>query len=645
MLLAGLVLCSALAGIGLTRLDPRVDLSALVAAQAGLAEAPPRYALAVVRGPSGDAASAWLKKRGEVAAVVGAPRSGPRGDTILGIQLTERASAQALEEDLAASFEQANLVGLHTLERAMTRVNRRAQVQHFSAIAGAFLLLLGVLLRRPAGVALALAAPALGCVWLAGIAGATGLPLSGPNVLVLPIVLVLGLADTVHLLRRVEEERLVARAGALHRALDAVVAPCFWTSLTTAIGFLGLMASGSPVLSRFGALVAGGVAIAWIVGLLLPSLALRRWPDLAVARPPGTASTGPLRARPALFLLAVLTLLGAMGATQVVADLRLGPDLPEDDPVWQTLADVDARADGLFPLLITLHADRPEHRSRLLPASEELSRTLSRLPVVGNVSGLLDAAELDPAVRERLGNAPTDDPVTRRARHKLLDMAAERSDLVTRSTVPVVASLHVGTGRQWAATIRQLERSVDPPIRVAVRGHPQLVATAVTRLWPDLGRILGTTMGLTLLALLLLARSGATALLALPSLGITTLATLGLLGWLAMPLSPPNLFVLSACTGVGVDAVIHLATRAREAMVNGQDAASAVRTSLATAGVPVLWTYAILLCGLGVLLGSPMPAVQDAATAFGGAMALDLVVTWATFHAFGPWVLSRTVQD
>jgi predicted RND superfamily exporter protein len=636
-----LLLCTLAAVGGAARLDPRVDLAALVAAQAGLDKVPAPYVLVLAPEEQASAVEAALEAAPQVARRLPS-RVSETGDVVWPVELWRMADPWALTTLVeAAGGEQVRVAGLHELEAAMTAINRSAQPKHFLGVATAFVGLLSLLLQRRAGVVIALGAPALGCLWLAGVAGWTGLKLSGPNVLVLPIVLVLGLADTVHLLRRVEEER-AAGAGrrSLERALEAVVAPCFWTSLTTAIGFLGLMAAGSPVLSRFGALVAAGVGIAWCVGLAVPVVALRMWPDLAVARPPGAGVPGPLRPRLAVGVLLTLGVVGLGAATQVRADVRVGADLPKDDAVWERIEEADERAGGMFPIVATLRAPEDRYAPSLVPTSEQIRRSLEPLPVVGHVQGVHSALEHVRGADRMLSSGPRD-PWTRQARRRVVDELAERVPGVKDGEVPLVVGVKLASGRQWSAVLRRMESAVRPPLVLEASGYPVSVARMVDRMWSDLARILTTTMGLTLLALWWVARSRATALLALPSLGLTTLATLGLLGGLGLPLSPPNLFVLSACTGVGVDAVIHLATRAHELMAEGETPADAVRGSLATAGVPVLWTYAILLCGLAVLLASPMPAVREVALAFGGAMALDLVVTWSTFHALGPWALGR----
>lgn len=109
-----------------------------------------------------------------------------------------------------------------------------------------------------------------------GIAGWSGVPLTGPLMSAPTIIMALAVADCVHILTnwmqglRQGQEKKRAMAGSLRINLF----PVFLTSVTTAIGFLTLNFSDAPPFRHLGTISALGVMIAFVLSVtLLPALA------------------------------------------------------------------------------------------------------------------------------------------------------------------------------------------------------------------------------------------------------------------------------------------------------------------------------------------------------------------------------------
>ena len=122
-----------------------------------------------------------------------------------------------------------------------------------------------------------------------GIAGWTGVPLTGPLMSAPTIIMTLAVADCVHILtnwmqglRRGREKK-----RAMAESLRINFAPVFLTSVTTAIGFLTLNFSEAPPFGHLGTISALGVMIAFVLSVsflpalatLLPSLVRERRQD------------------------------------------------------------------------------------------------------------------------------------------------------------------------------------------------------------------------------------------------------------------------------------------------------------------------------------------------------------------------------
>lgn len=108
-----------------------------------------------------------------------------------------------------------------------------------------------------------------------GLGGWFGYFLSTGTVNVPIVVMTLAVADCVHLVASMQffMRHGKSRTEAVEAAMDLNLMPIFITSATTAVGFLTLMFSESPVLSDFGELSALGVMIAFVLSVtLLPAL-------------------------------------------------------------------------------------------------------------------------------------------------------------------------------------------------------------------------------------------------------------------------------------------------------------------------------------------------------------------------------------
>ncbi|NIR51742.1 MMPL family transporter [candidate division KSB1 bacterium] len=140
------------------------------------------------------------------------------------------------------------------------------------------LVLLGILylgFRHWAGVLFPLLVVLVTDIWVIGLMGMFGLKfdlLSG----IMPVVLLaLGSADAIHLLKRYFERRRLGESAhdASRRVFKEMGIPIALTTVTTMVGFASLVISDFSVIKQFGLLTALGVLLALVVTLtLLPAL-------------------------------------------------------------------------------------------------------------------------------------------------------------------------------------------------------------------------------------------------------------------------------------------------------------------------------------------------------------------------------------
>ncbi len=104
----------------------------------------------------------------------------------------------------------------------------------------------------------------LGMVLTTGLMGALGFKLNFFNVVVMPALLGMGVDDGVHYYRRWKE--LGGNAVAAHREL---LGPLTLTTVTTMMGYSGMMFAAHPGLQAIGRLACLGMSCMWVSSLLL----------------------------------------------------------------------------------------------------------------------------------------------------------------------------------------------------------------------------------------------------------------------------------------------------------------------------------------------------------------------------------------
>ncbi len=137
------------------------------------------------------------------------------------------------------------------------------------------LLVLWIGFRRLGGVLMPLTVVLVSVIWTVGLMGLFGLKmdlLSG----IMPVILIaLGSADGIHLMKRYYERRRTGDnpTDAAKGTYQEMGVPIVLTTITTMVGFASLAISDFSVIRQFGLVTSGGILLALLVTLtLLPAL-------------------------------------------------------------------------------------------------------------------------------------------------------------------------------------------------------------------------------------------------------------------------------------------------------------------------------------------------------------------------------------
>ncbi|WP_089946207.1 efflux RND transporter permease subunit [Candidatus Entotheonella palauensis] len=193
-----------------------------------------------------------------------------------GKNLAEVTIAAAKARQLAAEIREAHpgmavyLTGVTMLNNAFSESSRRDMSQLLPIMYLAMLIIMFWLLRSISGTVATLLVIAFSAAGAMGLAGWTGLSLTGPSAQAPTMIMTLAVADSIHILVIMlrEMRQGLGKREALVESLRLNMQPVFLTSLTTAIGFLSMNFSDAPPFRHLGNITATGVGLAFVHSVL-----------------------------------------------------------------------------------------------------------------------------------------------------------------------------------------------------------------------------------------------------------------------------------------------------------------------------------------------------------------------------------------
>ena len=498
-----------------------------------------------------------------------------------------------------------------------------------------------LLLYLVPGLGLALASVMivpLTLIWTFGLLGYLGSSLSLLTSTLPTLLMVISVADAVHLVLRYKQSRIAgeARPIASEMALRHTFYPCALTSLTTIIGFGSLMLAGVPDLRDLGFMASVGILVAFVLTVLaLPAAAplfgrllgegsdhakgalfLGRFSERLGHLPPGRVILG--------FVL--MTLLALALGMRVEQDSYVMEDLYADSEPARTYAWFEEHFSGTLTGELVVEAKE----GRLLDdaAVAELDgfvRWADQQP------GILRTLSYVDAIRDGIPKALL--PVIGRPPFAFFSSDGKKARvLVFNKDFGAIAA------EKWFARIREKARKLEH-ITIRPTGLQVFATRQVTLLIEEVEQSFGLAFLLITLIMTLSFRSLKYGLLAMIPNVFPMLVTLGYMGAVGMHLRIVSVISFAIAFGLAVDNTIHILSRFQHEFRQGHGTDVAVTRSLAAVGGAVWTTSLLLLLGFAVLMLSSFKASHEfgvlACVTILSALAGDLLLLPALLRVVG----------
>ena len=496
--------------------------------------------------------------------------------------------------------------------------------------------------RRLGLVVLCLGAVVPAILFTLGMMGLVGQPISVLSGFMPIVVLVVAVSDATHLVvgTRSRWQEGLPISDAVVDAFSSVARTCFFTSLTTALGFLGLVATRIPIIVEFGVITAVAVLVAYLVTLtLLPAL-------LTLAGDLGTPGNGPnrwsawiirqiertLHASPrwptAVLLVCLVT--GLVLGVGLRVEALLIDDLKPDDPILRELRWIEDAGFGLFQINVYLtDGDQPGHSQEMLRWIEDLQAFARADPIVIGSMALPDFVRELGAVfgsdgqARASGNAGTRATplawTTEEVRELLFLAELESADALEEVYVreegvgQVVFYVRDGGSTHLSPFLTKLEDRLDAVPPPSGSAHVTGTVKLSQILWDQLlARFLpGVLLSVVLvwMAMAWMFRSVRLGLLALVPNLVPMVMLLGLMRVGGFDLKPSTVIVFAIAFGIVADDTIHFLGAVARRLRATSDIDTVLLGAVREVGPALIITTAVVCGGFIVLTASRFQAL------------------------------------
>ena len=460
--------------------------------------------------------------------------------------------------------------------------------------------------------------PVMGLVCTMGLLGWLNIPITPITSIVPPLVFVVGMTDSVHLLFHIQGELRAGRSRreAAMRTMHEMWKPCGLTSLTTSFGFATLMITPMESVRVFGLACALGAAMNFVtVMLCAPLLATTFLGKHISRRAPGQRLADALanfvgrRHYEISFVGAALTAALLPCWLWLVPDNRASEFLPQDSKAVQVLRQTEEKLGGALQAQVMVQWPDSTEAAEIVAALEEAEQALGALP----------SAAKPVSLASLLKSLPTESNTL----DEQLEVFAELPAEATASLLDIEsgsALVRAGMTDTGAAANESGFRSVESQLAALEVNHPgwkfQLTGTTVVsyrtanRMIHELSTSLLIAGALIFLCLLVLFRSMRLGIIAvLPNL-LPLAATAATLYFTTGVIQYTAVMALTIGIALAVDDTIQFMSRFQQELREGADVHQAADRSLRRVGAVLIVSSIIMLCGFSSLLWCALPPIQ-----------------------------------
>ncbi|MEM1293813.1 MAG: MMPL family transporter, partial [Verrucomicrobiota bacterium] len=458
--------------------------------------------------------------------------------------------------------------------------------------------------------------------------------LAGPG-----LILVIGLADAIHLLQKFDEARArgLEVIESLRTMFRSVGKACVLTTLTTACGFLSLLLARHEEVFDFGVWCTIGVLTAFVTVIVFLPVGLVLFPgNGAPSRVQPLIDPRQLHRFAAPVTVGLVILVAGIHRTQI--DSSLEQELPESAPVVQNARWFAEHFRGLDRVEVDLRADLRD--PEVVAVVERMQNDLRGFPGISGSRSYVDAMRM--TLAPEVIDTP-DGPMLGAA--ALGSGGAFPGHLLTRdfnrACIVFYRTRDFGTDRYevFRDRVRDYANELPDGGSMKLNGNIPMFYESTTMISKTMILSLVCSFSMITAILMIVLRSVKLGLICLVPNAIPLLVVAGISGWMGESLHLGILIVFSVGLGLAVDDTIHLMVRYKQ--LQKERPATSHRQlmdeAVATTGFAIVLTSVVLLISAFCFLFASFSTMRGIGVTLGivaiTALLADLIVL--------PWLIEK----
>ena len=496
---------------------------------------------------------------------------------------------------------------------------------------------------------LTIVAVGISVLWTLGLYSLLGYSYNVLASMLIPLIVVLAIADDVHMMQHWDEERRTKSPEESFKATVAhLLAPLLGASGTTALGMLSLATSNVVAVRSFGVGSAIGVMVDFMISIVfVPTVLSLMKPE--PARPPHERYlVGPMRAIASfstansgrvIAVAALVLIVAAFGIRQLRVDTNHINFFSRSHPLGQSARVIDDQLSGIYSFQILLEGPA---ESLADPANlQRMDRLAAELRKIPDVKKVRSAADYVKRVNMELhgGGAEANVVPSDKATVAQELFVFSLGDEGRRELERVVASdyssaqIDVKLRSMSSDVVLQLIEKTDvlasemfagTGVKATTTGSGRLFSTLDHYLVESQISSFGTAFFTVFAVIFIVFRSARFGFLTIAPNVMPVLAVLGVMGFLGISMNIATVMVASVALGVVDDDTIHFINRYRREVAAGATTDAAIELATVHEGRASLTTAVINSLGFGVLLFSEYKPTAW----FGGLLGLTMAVAF-----------------
>lgn len=542
------------------------------------------------------------------------------------------------------------LTGLPFIQNEIVSLLKSDQLKLVPFLVLFLIILLLAMTKHPLGTLYPLLIIFVATIWTIGFMSLIGHKVNVVNNSIIILILVIGIADSVHIYTRYVEEsigfrkllkpgEIIEKSAIVKTTLSAMVLPCFLTSATTALGFFASSAAGVEIIQEFGYDTAVGIIFCFCATFMLMPLLLSLhpvpkshsihwlsfWPKkLSIDAMLQSIVGKSLRYAKVLTGLTLILIALSVVASQNISSKQtwIG-ELPDDNQAIISLSFVEKNYGGVMPFYVVFSGDHQKLASyETSLAINNLAEKLRDHPLKPTVRSPVDAinfvlksnpvpldlAHIDEETFRELS-------IMTKSEENPVFWSKNGKYLRIEGFLPNVSTDESENYRKFL--LKELKDFQVAGVSATITGSAVISSQALHNITRDMKKsILLASIYITVFIAIFF-RSIRYALIAMMPNLLPIGLTIGIMSLLDIDVRLATVMIFSMALGLSIDTCIHLLCRVQEEIKKAQAKYQklalirSIHRAFRGSGRPIIYTTAILLGGFSIMMFSKFLAMHD----------------------------------